>query len=431
MKVTINPNGQAKQLTITITDVDWEQVQQGNFYAGEQVVQQLLSLSGRELTRQLLASKDTQEPTLEDGGQTWYRKEASAGHYQTLYGPITVKRHTYQTSAGGETRCPLEEACQLSFGTATPRLAEVLSFKLAALTPREVEQDLATAHQLQLSASFIQQTAQQVGQLAVEKAERWRLSSQPPARPVLTIATGLDGTTLPVVGEDYKEAMCGTLALYDAAGERLSTDYLGAMPETGKATFTRLFTTRVGEVLSRYPGALQVCLADGAAWNWQLIATYYPEAIWILDFYHAAQHLAQAADLIFGKAPSAEKTTWYENWRTALRDEADGVAGVIRSLIYYRNRRRFSAAAARDLEKEINYFRTNADKMHYADYLAAGLPIGSGVTEAGCKELIKARFCRSGMRWKRETGARILHLRAIRLSNQWESFWQKVMRYAA
>jgi len=59
------------------------------------------------------------------------------------------------------------------------------------------------------------------------------------------------------------------------------------------------------------------------------------------------------------------------------------------------------------------------------------LPIGSSVTEAGCNELIKARFCRSGMRWKRDTGATILNLRAIRLSNRWESFWQKVIRYVA
>ena len=53
------------------------------------------------------------------------------------------------------------------------------------------------------------------------------------------------------------------------------------------------------------------------------------------------------------------------------------------------------------------------------------------MTEAGCKELIKARFCRSGMRWKRETGDAILQLRAIRLSAQWDSFWAKVLRYAA
>jgi hypothetical protein len=80
---------------------------------------------------------------------------------------------------------------------------------------------------------------------------------------------------------------------------------------------------------------------------------------------------------------------------------------------------------------EPNYFRQHADRMQYADYWAAGLPIGSGVTEAGCKELIKARFSRSGMRWRRGTGDHILELRAIRLSEQWGSFWHKVMRYAA
>jgi hypothetical protein len=59
------------------------------------------------------------------------------------------------------------------------------------------------------------------------------------------------------------------------------------------------------------------------------------------------------------------------------------------------------------------------------------VPIGSGVTEAGCKERLKARFCRSGMRGKRDTGDAILQLRALRLSTQWDSFWAKVMRYAA
>ena len=79
----------------------------------------------------------------------------------------------------------------------------------------------------------------------------------------------------------------------------------------------------------------------------------------------------------------------------------------------------------------LHYFRQHAEHMQYAAYAAAGLPIGSGVTEAGCKELLKARFCRSGMRWKRNTGDAILQLRALRLSAQWDSFWAKVMRYAA
>lgn len=104
---------------------------------------------------------------------------------------------------------------------------------------------------------------------------------------------------------------------------------------------------------------------------------------------------------------------------------------MIRTLLYYRNRTKLSATARKELDAQLNYFRSHADKMQYADYVAAGLPIGSGVTEAGCKELIKARFCRSGMRWNRGSGAKVLQLRAIRLSAQWESFWSKVMRYAA
>ena len=429
MRVTINADRKAKQLTITLTDMDWEAIQQRDFYHGEQQVQHVVTAVGQELTRQLLESKVTSEPTLCHTGQVWYRKADSVGHYLTPYGPLALTRPTYQTSAGGETFCPLEADCQLVFGTATPLLAEIISFKLSALSAREVAQDLAKTHGLALSASFLQQTAQRVGQVAVEKATRWQLNGTAPA--VAIIATGLDGTTLPLVGEDYKEAMCGTIALYDTEGERLATEYFGTLPEAGKATFSQLFTTRVRAVLARYPQALHVVLADGASWNWQLLEGQYPAAVGILDFYHAAQHLATAADLLFGPAPCPHKAAWYERWRTALRDDQGGVAGVIRTLIYYRNRGALSAAAARALDTELNYFRCHADKMHYADYRAAGLPIGSGVTEAGCKELIKARFCRSGMRWKRETAAPILHLRAIRLSNQWECFWKKVLRYAA
>jgi len=323
----------------------------------------------------------------------------------------------------------MEEACGLSFSAATPLLAEMLSFKVSALPPSEVTKDLAK-HGLRLSPSFIRGIAQQDGRLAVEKATTWQLEVPSPQAPVEVVATGFDGTTAPIRGEDYKEAMCGTIALYDRRGERLSTEYLGAMPEAWKADFTNRFTSRVTRVLARYPKALHVVLSDGAVWNWRLIKEHYPGAIWILDFWHAAQHLSQAADAIFGRAPGEEKSAWFERWKTALRDEVDGVAGVIRSLIYYRNRAVLEGKARKELDAQLNYYRSHDDKMQYADYVAAGLLIGSGVTEAGCKELIKARFCRSGMRWDRDSGARVLQLRAIRLSDQWDSFWGKVMRYA-
>jgi hypothetical protein len=428
VKASISTNAVTNALTITIEGLNWEELQQAAFYAGEVQVRELLKVIGQELTGQLLRRKDVDTPTLHWEGQTYYRKAATRGHYQTLYGEVVLSRHCYQTSAGGATLGPLERACQVRFGSATPLLAEVVSFKLASQTANEVAQDLAKSQGVTLSATYLHHLAQEVGQVAVDKHAAWHLQAAVPAA-VAIIATGVDGTTIPLVGEDYKEARCGTIALYDRQGARVHTEYLGAMPEAGKATFAQRFTTRVAWVKARYPGALHVCLGDGAAWNWEFFATHYPEAVWVLDFYHAATHLHTAAEAIFGPGPEAE--AYYEQWRTTLRDQDDGVAQLLRSLLYYRNRAELSARAQHTLDTELNYFRHHAPLMQYADFRALGLPIGSGVTEAGCKELIKARFCRSGMRWKRSSGAPLLQLRTINLSQYWESFWAKVLRYAA
>jgi hypothetical protein len=101
-------------------------------------------------------------------------------------------------------------------------------------------------------------------------------------------------------------------------------------------------------------------------------------AIWILDFWHVARHLSQAAEAIFGRALSEEKSAWFERWEIALRDYLGDAARVIRSLIYYRNRAGSGGKARKELDAQLNYFRSHADKMQYADYVAAGLPIGSG-----------------------------------------------------
>jgi len=392
-------------------------------------VQALLKLIGQELPLDLLRRKAVDAPPLEGEGQTYYRKEASLGHSHTLYGEVVLSRHLYQSSAGGPTLCPLERHCQLSFGSATPRLAEVVSFKLASAPAGAVAQDLAKSPGLSLSETSLPHLAQQVGQLAVEQHAAWHLHAAAAPAAVTLIATGVDGTTLPLVGAAYKEARCGTLALYDEVGERVHTEYLGTMPEAGTATFAQRFTTSVDRVKARYPDALHVWVGDGVQGNWDFFARHYPEAVWVLDFYPAATPLQTTAEALFGQGPEAE--AYYERWRTTLRDEEGGVARQLRSLLYYRTRVTLSARAQRTLDTEFNYFRQHVELMPYADFRAAGLPIGSGVTEAGCKELITARFCRSGMRWTRAAGVPLRQLRAIKLSQQWDSFWSKVLRYAA
>jgi hypothetical protein len=425
MKAIISVQAETNEVTITVQELDWEAVERQSFYEGEGTVQEVLRLAGRELTARLLRCHADAAPQVEVADQIYYRKAASLGHYQTLYGPLALERHLYQTSAGGATICPFEEKCQLQFGAATPLLAEVISFKLASATAREVQHDLAKSHGLTLSASYLQSVAQQVGREALAQRQDEGGSLPEMSAPVATIATGVDGTTMPLVGEGYKEAMCGTLALYEAGGERLTTEYHGALPQVGKTDFARTFATRVQQVLAQFPQALHVCLGDGAKWNWEFFRQHFPTALWILDFYHASAHLHAAAELLFGAGTQAK--AYYEEWRSKLLDEIGAVTGLLRSLCRYRKQRGLAARVRQALTREINYFRRHQDHMRYAEFRLAGLPIGSGVTEAGCKELIKARFCRSGMRWKRASGAPILQLRAIKLSQQWDGFWAQVM----
>ena len=68
--------------------------------------------------------------------------------------------------------------------------------------------------------------------------------------------------------------------------------------------------------------------------------------------------------------------------------------------------------------------------MKYAERREAKLPLGSGVTEAACKTIIKMRMCRGGAKWKEEGAAGVLSLRTlIYTEDRWEQFWAKVDRY--
>ena len=83
-----------------------------------------------------------------------------------------------------------------------------------------------------------------------------------------------------------------------------------------------------------------------------------------------------------------------------------------------------------ELTKARTYFSNHHQQMKYAERLQAKLPIGSGVTEAACKTIVKMRMCRGGAKWKEAGAAAVLSLRTlIYTEGRWEQFWAKVDRY--
>ncbi|MGH9840372.1 MAG: hypothetical protein ACREEM_16455, partial [Blastocatellia bacterium] len=92
MKASISVNAETNELIIRIPGADWKAARHGSFYEGETTVRELVNLVGGELTAELMRSQDVDVKRLELDGKTYYRKEASAGHYQTLYGDQMVER---------------------------------------------------------------------------------------------------------------------------------------------------------------------------------------------------------------------------------------------------------------------------------------------------------------------------------------------------
>jgi hypothetical protein len=85
-----------------------------------------------------------------------------------------------------------------------------------------------------------------------------------------------------------------------------------------------------------------------------------------------------------------------------------------------------------NLQAALTYFINHRHMMDYAAHIEKNLPIGSGVTEAACKTLVKQRLCGSGMRWKDKGAKVILSLRAlVQSKGRWQQFWANIDQYGA
>lgn len=140
-----------------------------------------------------------------------------------------------------------------------------------------------------------------------------------------------------------------------------------------------------------------VVLADGAVWIWHLVAEHFGARVEIVDFYHASEHLWAVAKALYGETAAA--AAWAKTQVDALREQ--GVAPVQTALAAAQAP---TAEAQEVLRRERGYFRTNADRMDYPAFRAAGLPIGSGAVESSAGHLVQQRLKLAGARWS-EAGA--------------------------
>ena len=392
----------------------------------EENIQQTLNETGCIATAAALKYLDTDGSAIDIAGEVMRTKGEQPKAYQTPYGEVVVKRHVYQRSGGGKTYCPLEREARIIM-TSTPLFAKQVSSKLAYGSAREVQRDLGENHRRPVAVSYIQRVSEAVASIIEAKEESWNYVPPQLEVEIASVAIGLDGTCMLLCESGWREAMVGTISLYDAQGERQHTIYIGATPEYGKAKFLERLEREITRTKARYPQATYIGIADGAAANWQFLQRHTTEQV--LDFYHASGYLGAVAVALYPKDLTAQQQ-WLDEKCHQLKHDAGSAAQLYQQMRELSDSQAHPKTIQDNLTATVTYFQNHLHQMNYAVYRDQHYPIGSGVTEAACKTVIKQRLCCSGMRWKEAGAAVILSLRTLVLtSTRWNQFWNKLNQY--
>ena len=221
-----------------------------------------------------------------------------------------------------------------------------------------------------------------------------------------------DGSMLPIRGEEpWKEAKVGVIYRHDLDANR---------PVEGSARYVAVLNG-LGEFAPAFEQALAVerieeaqtvvWLGDGARCNWTLADQLVPDAVQILDWYHAVQHALDC-----GKALLDEESPFLPLWQAraeALLAEGEPEA-FIRELMdcVQALPKRGSAEKLAAIDDLVRYYRSNAQRMKYRLFREHRFPIGSGAVESAHRHVLQVRMKRAGQHWAMRNARRMAQLRA-------------------
>ena len=342
----------------------------GSMLDAEERVLEAVNAAGVMLTSETLKRFDTDGSPILTGPVKWTTKGKVEKIYQTPYGEASVARHVYQTSGGGKTYCPLDREARI-VSSSTPRFAKMVSHKVANNPITVARRDLNENHGRKVSREFVHQLGEAVGAIAQIKEESWEYETPKLERPVASVAVGIDGTCMFLSDDGWREAMAGTISLYDEDGERQHTIHIGGAPEYGKATFLRRMEHEIAHVKALYPKATWVGLADGAPCNWTFLAGH--TSFQILDFWHVAQYLEMFAQAVYPD-DEGRRRAWMDEHRHDLKNNA-GASGRVLEVMEELAKSSFPPTARERIDSAVTYFRNHWQRMNYGYYQCKGLPI--------------------------------------------------------
>jgi hypothetical protein len=284
------------------------------------------------------------------------------------------------------------------------------------------------------SASSARRLTEAAGaaQARIEAAAVADLERRAPAAPAGPAVQQLsaDGAMVPLCGGVWAEVKTVAVGRVTATEQpdgtrRVQTDELSYFSRLADAeSFTRQATLELHRRGTATAGRVAAVM-DGSAWLQGFADYHRPDALRVLDFAHAAEHLAAPARAIWGEGSPATQR-WLDRWLHELKhgDPADVLEAVC--LLPTATAPDPAAAEARRAATVEYLVAARWDQTQYAAFLAAGLPIGSGSGESANKLVVEARLKGSGMHWAREHIDPMLTLRNLACNDRWAEGWAAI-----
>jgi len=418
----------------------------------EKSMREALRQIGIQALGQLLSSLQTtpeSEIDCECGGTLKYQRKRSATVI-SVFGRVTYERAYYAGCECGKGKSPLDERFGLEPGGVTSGLAALLALAGIEFSYDESPKWLDAYLLFDVSENTVRAETEQMGELQQKQEEALIEQSQEesyqqarqrnPGEIVQRLYGSMDAAKVrieprPKKGEqkpdheDWRDMKI--LCWYEAETVPLSQRSTRQREKAERELpvlraknmrywcdiieaeeFGKLLWATGCSVNADLSPEL-VFLGDGAAWIWKLVSHYYPNAVQIVDWFHAEEHLEIVAKAAFPNA--ADQHAWLEAASQSLWDGQ--VEDVIRACEEL-------APSCSKAQEAVTYFSNNIDRMRYHHFRSAGYLIGSGTIESACKQIVTQRLKLPGAQWEVSGAVQTAKARAAWLSGCWQSLCQ-------
>ena len=358
--------------------------------------------------------------------------------FESVLGPLHLQRAYYHCEPCQSGFCPRDRVLGLESFSLTPGVLRMTASAAALVSFEESSGLLHELAGVAVSTKQVERAAEALGaEIAVDEHQQVEKVGEV----VPTMYLGMDGTGVPMRAQEVadragkqadgsaktREAKIVTIwtaESRDAEGKPMrdpgSITYSAAIESAATLDTSpelSAFAARVLREANRrgFPEAARgVVLGDGSPWIWNTAAELFPQAMQILDRFHAKEHLSKVGKAIYGD------TTEGKPWIQSRYDELDN--GRLKSLVQALHGHAYQYCEAREC---IHYIWNNRRRMRYPKFHQQGLCTSTGVVEAGCKVVIGTRLKRAGMHWSVKGANAIIALRCNKLSGRFEDFWER------